>query len=336
MERNTAPIWRDWTLYTLLTRKEYLGHTVTAKEQTLSYKIKKRRDNPPEKQHIFLNTHEPLIDEATFELAQKRYETRNRPAKMDEIDIFSGLLYCADCGARMQQHRGADLPESKYAYTCGSYRSRVRVDHPCTTHYIRRIVLKELVLADLRRVLSYVKGYEGEFVRKAAECSDREAKKAVESKRRELSKSNARMNELDTLFRKLYEDNALGRLSDQQFVMLTSGYEDEKKTLIPKIAMLEQEISAVVKRGADAGKFVKIVRQYTDIQELTYENLHQFIDRILIHGVDPESSNPCICRKSCAKRLSMGKIMITLRKLAYTLFGNQYEKAVRKHLTLRR
>jgi DNA invertase Pin-like site-specific DNA recombinase len=281
--------WSDKTLYDMLARKEYLGHTVTAKKYTVSYKSKKERWNPPEKQYFFPNTHEPLIDEMTFELAQKRIATKTRPTKSDEIDLVSGLLFWADCGYTMYLVRGAATLERKHAYTCGNYRNRARNDYSCTTHYIRKPVIMELVLADLQRVLSYVKANEGKFIETATKHGDAEAKKELGVKRRELDKATSRLKELETLFRKLYEDNALQRISDQQFVMLTSGFEDEQKSLKTKAAALDREINTVTERRNDADKFVKIVRQYTDIQELTYENVHEFIDRILIHEPDLET-----------------------------------------------
>jgi len=282
--------WTDKTINDVLERKEYAGHTVTAKKQKVSYKSKKQRFNPPEKQHIFYNTHEPLVDEATFELAQKRLATAHRPIKSsDTIDIFSGVLFCADCGYKLYFQKCSNESERRYAYTCGNYRNRARNGHDCKSHYIRRVVLTELVLADLQRVLSYVKTHEDEFVRKATEYGKAEAKKVLELKKRELDRNTARINELDTLFRSLYEDKALGRLSDQQFIMLTSGYEDEKSTLETKIAELERSINVVRECRTDVDRFVKIVKQYTDIQELTFENVHEFIDRILVHEPNRET-----------------------------------------------
>jgi len=281
--------WPDKTIYDILTRQEYLGHTITGKTYKVSYKSKKTRKNPEDKQYFFPNTHEALIDEETFELAQKRIATRTRPTKVDEIDLFSGLLYCGDCGYKMYAVRGAGTLERKHAYTCGNYRNRARNDFNCTTHYIRKSVIMELVLADLQRVSSYVKEHEKEFIRTATEYGDREAKKALELQCKELDKSTARMKELDTLFRKLYEDNALGKLSDHQFVAMTSGYEDEKKSLSERAAVLEREINTAAERKADVDRFIKIVGRYTDIQELTYENVHEFIDRILIHELDKET-----------------------------------------------
>lgn len=278
--------WPDKTIYDILQRQEYLGHTVTAKTYKVSYKSKKGRKNPQEKQYLFPNTHEALVDEETFEVAQKRIATRNRPTKMNEIDVFSGLLYCADCGYKMGLQRGEKIPERKFAYLCGAYRNRARTGSTCTTHYIRKSVITELVLADLKRVLSYVKEYEQDFIRKAAEHGNREKKKEQDQKQKELIKSNARMKDLDTLFRKLYEDNALGKLSDTQFTMMTSSYDEEKKALAEKVAVLEDEINTNIQRKTDVNRFIKIVAKYSDIQELTYENVHEFIDRILIHEWD--------------------------------------------------
>ena len=284
--------WPDKSIYDLLTRKEYLGHTVTAKTYRVSYKSNKTVRNSEDKQHIFHNTHEPLIDEVTFELAQKRIATRNRPTKIDEIDIFSGLLFCGDCGHKLYLQHGASKTEKTESYVCGRYNNgrKARTVKPCTMHYIRKMVLSELVLGDIRRVTRYVRENEQAFVEAATKRNDAEAKKALNKNRRDHDKAAARINELDTGFRKMYADNALGKLSDQQFAMLTSGFEDERVELQRTLAELMVKINAAEKRGTGVEKFVQIVRQYTDIQELTYENLHELIDRILIHEPDPETS----------------------------------------------
>lgn len=184
-----------------------------------------------------------MIDEETFDLAQKRIATKHRPTKCDEIDLFSGLLFCGDCGYKRYLQQGAGTLERKHAYTCGRYRNRIRTGEVCTTHYIRKSVLKELVLG-----------------------------------------------ELDHLFRKLYEDNALGRLSDQQFTFMVSGYDDEKAALVEKIRGLEKEVSTVTERRDDVGRFVQIVRKYTDVQELSYEIVHEFIDHILVYELDKDTN----------------------------------------------
>ena len=282
--------WPDKTLYDILTRKEYLGHTITGKSYKVSYKSKKTKKNPEEKQYFFPNTHEALIDEETFDLAQKRIATRHRPTKVETIDIFSGLLFCGECGYKMYLQQGAGTLERKHAYTCGKYRNRIRTGEVCTTHYIRKSVLQELVLADLQRVLSYVRNNEQDFIETANEYNAKATQKALTQQRKELEKAQARMGELNLLFRKLYEDNALGKLSDEQFAFLTSGYDDEKKMLTHKIAELSTVIDTATERSTDVKRFVALVRKYTEINELTYENVHELIDRILIHELDKETN----------------------------------------------
>ena len=283
----------DWVaknVKMILENQVYLGHMVSHKTQTKSFKNKKPVAVPKEEWIIVRNTHEAIIDEETFELAQKRIATRQRPTKVDEIDLFSGLLFCGDCGYKMYAVRGAGTLERKHAYTCGNYRNRARNDMLCTTHYIRKSVLKELVLADLQRVTSYVKEHEQEFIETANECSAKAVQKTLTQQRKELDKAQNRINELNILFRKLYEDNALGKLSDEQFAFLTSGYDEEKKTLTRRIAELTQELDTAAERSADVKRFVTLVRKYTAIEELTYENVHEFIDRILIHELDKETN----------------------------------------------
>ena len=282
--------WPDKTLYDILTRKEYLGHTITGKSYKVSYKSKKTKKNPEEKQYFFPNTHEALIDEETFDLAQKRIATRHRPTKVETIDIFSGLLFCGECGYKMYLQQGAGTLERKHAYTCGKYRNRIRTGEVCTTHYIRKSVLQELVLADLQRVLSYVRNNEQDFIETANEYNAKATQKALTQQRKELEKAQARMGELNLLFRKLYEDNALGKLSDEQFAFLTSGYDDEKKMLTHKIAELSTVIDTATERSTDVKRFVALVRKYTEINELNQENVHELIDRILIHELDKETN----------------------------------------------
>lgn len=280
--------WPDKTLYDMLTRKEYLGHTVTGKTRKVSYKSKKIIKIPEAERHFFPHTHEPLVDEETFDLAQKRIATRTRPTKDNEVDLFSGLMFCGDCGYKMYLAKGAGTLERKHSYTCGNYRNRARSNVTCTIHYIRKTIMKELVLADLQRVMSFVNGNEKEFIHTASDYGDMVVKKALVVQSKELDKSENRINELHVLFRKLYEDNALGKLSDEQFAFLTSGYEGEKKVLTKRITELKKEISTATECSTDVKKFITSVRKYTAINELTYENVHEFIDRILVYEMDKE------------------------------------------------
>lgn len=154
--------------------------------------------------------------------------------------------------------------------------------------------MKQLVLGDIQRVMSFINNREQEFIAAATEYGGQAAIKAAVQQRKELAKAEARMNELDVVFRKLYEDNALGRISEEQFVFLTSGYEEERKSLSERIVELKKEINTVAERGADVKRFLDIIHRYTEINELTYENVHELIDRILIHELDKENSTRTI------------------------------------------
>ena len=142
----------------------------------------------------------------------------------------------------------------------------------------------------MQRVLSFVKQHEKECIKTATEYGNQEALKVSEQEQKELLTAQARLKEIDTVFRKLYEDNALGKLSDEQFVFMTSGYEEEKKTLKGRIAELDQQIQNAKEHNSDVKKFVQLVKRYTQIKELTYENVHEFIDRILIYELDRETN----------------------------------------------
>ncbi len=190
----------------------------------------------------------------------------------------------------MYLQKGSGTLERKHGYTCGNYRNRRRIGDVCTTHYIRKNILKEIVLADLQRVMTFVKDREEDFISSAVEYSNLTSKKAMAQQRKELEKSEKRINELNMLFRKLYEDNALGRISDEQFIFMTAGYEEEKKTLTQKIKKLTSVINTAAERNSDIKKFIALVHKYTRINELTYENVHEFIDRILIHELDKETN----------------------------------------------
>ena len=210
--------WSGNTIVHIIGKPEYMGHTVNFRTYKDSYKDKKTKHASKDDWVIFENTHPAIIDPETWETAQRCRKTVRRTDSLGEANPLTGLVFCGDCGYKMYAVRGAGTLERKHAYTCGNYRNRARNDFNCTTHYIRKSVLKELVLADLQRVLSYVKQHEDEFIRKATEYGDQEAEKAMTQNLKALDKARARMNELDTLFRKLYEDNALGKITDKQFV----------------------------------------------------------------------------------------------------------------------
>jgi DNA invertase Pin-like site-specific DNA recombinase len=279
--------WDTKTIYGILQNLAYTGCLVTNQSHNLSYKSKKRIMNSPEERFYFPNAHEALISKGTFELAEKRLESRTRPCKIGEIDPYSGLIFCGDCGHKLNINRGKNRAENAVHYVCGAYRCGVqRQLHPCTTHYIRKIVLDELVLSDLNRIAESIKKSKQKFIENALKYAENKDFDTSKSKKKEYEKSKKRLAELDKIFKKLYEDRVLERITDEQFSDLTADFQIEKQNLKEIINSFENEKSESEKKKQDINKFIKIVDKYTEFTELNYEILHELIDRIKIYEVD--------------------------------------------------
>ena len=286
--------WPDKTLYDILSREEYIGNTITAKTYKPSYKSKKICKNTKNNQFVFLNTHEAIIDDDTFNIVQKRLSTRHRPTKSNEIDIFSGLLFCGECGHKMYLQQGKSIPPNKYAYTCGAYRNHSDIDKKCTTHYIRKCVLKELVLKDIKLIFSNLKDKEKDYFKEAIQYYELHSRSSYSLMEKELTKLSARLKELETISIKMYEDNALGRISNEQYEIMKLSYKDEKKALEDKIKSIKENLNSNKSNDIYNEEIIKCVKKYTQLNELSYEILHEFIDKILIHENKDEKNSRSI------------------------------------------
>lgn len=278
--------WSSTVVVDILERMDYLGHTVNFKTHRKSYKQKKKIENDKSEWEIFENTHEPIIDKSTFDIVQKIRANRKRPTKMGEMPMFSGILYCADCGKKLSFHRRANDPDTKHNFVCSNYRSDT---HNCSMHYIRNVVVEQLVLENLREVVSYVKAYEDEFVQMVMDADIKQKSKELAKKKRVLSDKEKRYTQLDGLFQRIYEDNVSGKLSDERFVKLSQGYEAEQKDLQSEIEALRMELSQEEQQSVNVKSFLSTVKKYTEIPELTSEIVHEFIDRIIVHEADKSS-----------------------------------------------
>lgn len=278
--------WSSTVVVDVLERMDYLGHTVNFKTHRKSYKQKKKIENDKSEWEIFENTHEPIIDKSTFDIVQKIRANRKRPTKMGEMPMFSGILYCADCGKKLSFHRRANDPDTKHNFVCSNYRSDT---HNCSMHYIRNVVVEQLVLENLREVVSYVKAYEDEFVQMVMDADIKQKIKELAKKKRVLSDKEKRYTQLDGLFQRIYEDNVSGKLSDERFVKLSQGYEAEQKDLQSEIEALHMELSQEEQQSVNVKSFLSTVKKYTEIPELTSEIVHEFIDRIIVHEADKSS-----------------------------------------------
>ncbi len=272
--------WCGITVAGILDRQEYIGDTVNFKSTTRSYKDKTRVNLPKEDRKIFKNTHEPIIDEYTWNIAKQLRNNRKKRAKSGKKSIFSGLLFCYDCGKKMYfQSPVVDL-RNKDHYRCSSYKHDTSA---CSSHYISDDALKSIVLENIQRVISYMKDYEDLFIQEQLAKSTQDELKQISKNRKELEKSKNRVIEIDSLFMHIYEDNVSGKISDDRFRNLSYNYDKEQQKLKLKIEQLSKDIENTEKKDTDVTRFISNVKKYTEIDHLTAEILNELIEKIIIH-----------------------------------------------------
>ena len=272
--------WVNETICRMLERLDYLGHTVNFKTQKPSYKSNKRLWNDPDEWAIFENTQEPIIDESVFVVVQNIRQSRRRPTKMGEMGIFSGLLYCEDCGSIMYQCRTNEFkPEQEY-YLCSQYRKdRTICDN---THSIRTVILEELVILNLREAIQYVSEYEDDFIREAADVTIHRQDRELTQKKEAFVKAEKRIIEIDLIIKHLYEDSTTGKLSDERFVKLSREYELEQDNLKSMADVLRDDLKQQEQKKHNVKSFISAAKKYTDLTELDATVLREFIDKIYV------------------------------------------------------
>ena len=272
--------WATNTVAHILENREYTGCLVNFKTDKVSYKLKHSVENPPEKQAIFENHHEPVIDRETWERVQELRKQRKRPNRYDEVGLFSGILFCADCGSVMYQQRYQTDKRKQDCYICGSYKKRTR---DCTAHFIRTDLLTAGVTENLRKITSYAAKHEARFMKLLVEQNEDGGRRRNAAKKRELETAQKRISELSAIFKRLYEDSVTGRISDERFSELSADYEAEQKELKERAAGLQEELSKAQEATENAEKFMKVVRKHTSFEELTPTLLREFVEKIVIH-----------------------------------------------------
>jgi len=272
--------WATNTVVHLLENREYTGCLVNFKTEKPSYKLKHSIENPPEKQAVFENHHEPIIDRETWERVQELRKQRKRPNRYDEVGLFSGILFCADCGSVMYQQRYQTDKRKQDCYICGSYKKRTA---DCTAHFIRTDLLTAGVLSNLRKVTSYAAKHEARFMKLLIEQNEDGDRRRNAAKKKELETAEKRISELSAIFKRLYEDSVTGRISDERFTELSADYEAEQKELKERAARLREELSKAQEATENAEKFMNVVRRHTTIEELTPTLLREFVEKIVVH-----------------------------------------------------
>jgi site-specific DNA recombinase len=276
-------VWRGSTIVHMISRQEYLGHTVNFKTYRKSYKQKKQMKNDPSEWMIFKNTHEAIIEESVFEVVQRIRDGRRRLTPMGEMPLISGMIFCADCGNKMYQVRGRGWEHEKEYFVCATYR---KVKGGCSSHQIRNVVVEELLLDGIRRVTAFARNFEEEFVEMVTKKTRSELDKSMRDSRRELEQAQARIAKLDEIIQRLYEDNIEGKISDERFTKMTANYEAEQQTLEKRVTELKSIMTEEKESALNVNHFLSLVRKYTDINELTAEVIREFVEKIFVYKAE--------------------------------------------------
>ena len=278
--------WNNSTVVHILERQEYTGCTVNFKTYTNSIWDKKQRETPEENRVVFYNTHPAIIDLATFDKVQEIRQQRHRRSKTGKSHMFSGLVFCADCKARMYYCTTSYFEERQDHFVCGNYRSNTGT---CSAHFIRAVVLEQLVLEHIQNVIWFVLHNEAYFRANMERLHQMRTEEKLHTMRKELAKGEKRIQELDRLFIHLYEDHVAGKVSEERFAMMSRTYEDEQQALKKDMENLRQDIEAQEQKNQNLELFIQKVKKYADLEELTPYAVHDLIKAIYIGAPDKSS-----------------------------------------------
>ena len=278
--------WNGNAVVKILERREYTGCTVNFKTYTKSLKFKKRMENPTENWRIFEDTQPAIIEPGQWERVQELRSNKRRLTKLGKTSIFSGLVYCADCGAKLYFCASRSYTESQTHFVCSNYKSNTG---SCKIHYIREVTLYKRVLECIQRTLTYVQLFRDDFIHEMLLQDEASRKAELAQKQSALSAAKRRMDELDKIIQRLYEDAVLGRLSEARYVKLSAQYETEQTEIQQLSAALEQEISRGTEQVADVSHFLQLAEKYSNLQELDAVTVNELIQKIVVHS--PEKIN---------------------------------------------
>ncbi len=269
--------WQQRTIADILIKPEYLGHTVNFRTRKKSFKCKKTVWNDPSEWAVFEGTHEAIIDQETFDIVQRIRDGRRRLTPMGEMPVLSGMLFCADCGAKLYQVRARGWTHEQEHFVCATYR---KIKGGCTSHQIHNVQVEEILLHEIRRVTAYAREHEDEFVQMVTKQNEKELNRQLRDSHKELEQAMARIAKLDTIVQRLYEDNLDGKISDERFSRMSATYEAEQSQLEQRVTELQEFVDAAKEQRLNVDSFIKLVKTYTEIPELTAELIRSFVEKI--------------------------------------------------------
>ena len=281
--------WDQKSVAGILERPEYQGHTVNFKTYKQSYKSKKTCYNPEENWLVFENTYEAIIDADTWARVQELRKNKRRPTRPGKTNMFSGIVRCADCGEKLYYCTSKNFEARQDHFVCST--SRLKGKEVCPTHFIRAVVLEQGVLVHMRLLIACVANHEEQFRKAMGAKQKAEAKKELAAKRRQLTQAERRVEELDRLFKRIYKDNANGKLSDSRFQMLSDDYEQEQEELREKLLQLNEDITQQEEQAENIDRFIGKVRKYLDLDDLTPAIVNDMVKAVYVHAPDKSSGH---------------------------------------------
>ena len=285
--------WHGGTVLNILSKQEYMGHTVNFRTRKVSYKSKKKVDNPPEEWVIFENTHEAIVDADTWHLAQHEKGTKTRIDSVGLANPLTGLMFCADCGAKMYNSRHRNERNNDASglhfdtYNCSTYsNTRIRETRICSNHHISTQAVRTLLLEAIRKIAQYAIADPKAFAQQIRAEAQIQHEAAAKELKRRLARDRKRCAELDGLFQKLYESYATGKITEKRFDMMAANYETEQAELEQRIADGQQELDTYMQDEDRIDKFLELTKRYTDFSELTTPMIKEFVEKIVVHAPD--------------------------------------------------
>ena len=273
--------WDGATVKHILANRQYTGCTVNFKTTLVSYKVHKTVHNPEEEWQIIPTTQEAIIDEDTFNRVQELREGRRRNTATGRESLFSGLLYCADCKSKLYFCAAKSIKPHQEFHRCSAYKESRGT---CSIHFIREVVLREMMLELVKRVALFIQQYEAVFLYMYAKKHNITKETNVRNMKAAIEKDKRRISEIDMMIERLYEDNVLGKIPDDRFSKMMGKYEAEQKALIEAVAKAEQALQTFEQDKVDLRIFLETIRKCTDIDELTPEIINRLIRRIEVHN----------------------------------------------------
>ena len=274
--------WHVTSIRAILNNEVYLGKLVYGKQRNKSLKSKEKVHNPKEDWIIVENCHEPIITQELWDTVHKILNAKHRPAKTGEVQMFAGLLYCADCGHCLTYSQKKRKDGSYHgAYSCWMYKTHGK--EYCASHYITFDTIYNLVLIDIQRNLFQYRKNANKFKSFLSRKYQSDSDKKIQQIAAEYAQKQKRCEELDKIISRLYEDNVLGRISDERYESMSQGYENEQTEIRNKLPILKSKIDELKRQSDCTDNFINVIKKYTIIDKLDASILNELIDKIVVH-----------------------------------------------------